>query len=49
MTERIETKIEEYAPGFTDRITARRVLTSPELERRDATSSAARSTAGPRA
>jgi phytoene dehydrogenase-like protein len=36
MTERIEARIEEYAPGFTDRIIARRVLTPPELERRDA-------------
>lgn len=36
MTERIEARIEEYAPGFTDRIMARRVLTPLDLERRDA-------------
>ncbi|WBQ08299.1 phytoene desaturase family protein [Kribbella sp. CA-293567] len=36
MTERIEARVEEYAPGFTDRITARRILTPFELERRNA-------------
>ena len=36
MAERIEARVEEYAPGFTDRITARRILTPPEIERRDA-------------
>ena len=36
MAERIEARIEEYAPGFTDRITARRILTPLELEHRDA-------------
>jgi len=36
MAERMEGRIEEYAPGFKDRITARRILTPPELERRDA-------------
>ncbi|GAA1578397.1 NAD(P)/FAD-dependent oxidoreductase [Kribbella sancticallisti] len=36
MAARIEARIEEYAPGFTDRITARRVLTPLDLERRDA-------------
>ena len=36
MSERIEARVEEYAPGFTDKIMARRVLTPPELERRDA-------------
>ena len=36
MTERIEARIEEYAPGFTDRIMARRVLTPLDVERRDA-------------
>ncbi|WP_112239887.1 phytoene desaturase family protein [Kribbella monticola] len=33
---RIEARIEHYAPGFTSHITARRVLTPPELQRRDA-------------
>jgi phytoene dehydrogenase-like protein len=36
MAERIEARVEAYAPGFTDRITARRILTPPEIERRDA-------------
>jgi phytoene dehydrogenase-like protein len=36
MAERIEARVEEYAPGFTDTITARRILTPLELERRDA-------------
>jgi phytoene dehydrogenase-like protein len=36
MAERIEARIEEYAPGFTDRITARRILTPLDLEHRDA-------------
>src|SRR6266581_3594376 len=33
MTERIETQIERFAPGFRDRILARSVLTPVELER----------------
>jgi phytoene dehydrogenase-like protein len=36
MAERIEARVEAYAPGFTDSITARRILTPPEIERRDA-------------
>jgi phytoene dehydrogenase-like protein len=36
MAERIEARIEHYAPGFTSRISARRVMTPPELQRRDA-------------
>jgi len=36
MAERIEARVEEYAPGFTDTITARRILNPLELERRDA-------------
>ncbi|MFI5706558.1 phytoene desaturase family protein [Kribbella sp. NPDC051620] len=36
MAERIEARIEEYAPGFTDRIAARRILGPRELERRNA-------------
>jgi phytoene dehydrogenase-like protein len=36
MADRIEARVEDYAPGFTDRITGRRILTPPELERRDA-------------
>jgi phytoene dehydrogenase-like protein len=36
MAERIEARIERYAPGFTSRISARRVMTPPELQRRDA-------------
>jgi phytoene dehydrogenase-like protein len=36
MAERIEARIEEYAPGFTERISARRILSPLELERRNA-------------
>lgn len=36
MADRIEARVEEYAPGFTNMITARRILTPLELERRDA-------------
>jgi phytoene dehydrogenase-like protein len=36
MAERIEARIEEYAPGFTERITARRILTPWDIEQRDA-------------
>ncbi|KRF47752.1 FAD-dependent oxidoreductase [Terrabacter sp. Soil811] len=36
MAERIEQRIEDRAPGFRDRITARRVLGPRELEARDA-------------
>jgi phytoene dehydrogenase-like protein len=36
MADRMQRRIESYAPGFADRIIARRVLTPPELERRDA-------------
>jgi phytoene dehydrogenase-like protein len=36
MARRIESRIEAYAPGFTEAITARRILTPLELERRDA-------------
>lgn len=36
MAARIEARVEDYAPGFTDRIAARRILTPAELERRDA-------------
>ena len=35
MAERIEQRIESRAPGFRDRITARRVLGPRELESRD--------------
>ena len=34
--DRMQSRIDSYAPGFSDRILARRVLTPPELERRDA-------------
>jgi phytoene dehydrogenase-like protein len=36
MADRMQRRIETYAPGFADRIIARRILTPPELERRDA-------------
>jgi phytoene dehydrogenase-like protein len=36
MADRMQRRIETYAPGFADRITARRVLTPAELERRNA-------------
>ncbi|MGY4768677.1 hypothetical protein ACXC9Q_17340 [Kribbella sp. CWNU-51] len=36
MAERIEARVEEYAPGFAEAITARRILSPLELERRDA-------------
>lgn len=36
MTERIETQIERFAPGFKDRILARSVMTPKELQCRDA-------------
>ena len=36
MADRIEARVEAYAPGFTDTITARRILTPLEIERRDA-------------
>jgi phytoene dehydrogenase-like protein len=36
MTERIETQIERFAPGFRDRVTARHVLGPRELERYNA-------------
>jgi phytoene dehydrogenase-like protein len=36
MAERIEARVEAYAPGFTDTIAARRILTPLELERRNA-------------
>jgi phytoene dehydrogenase-like protein len=36
IAERIEARIEAYAPGFTETIAARRILTPLELERRDA-------------
>lgn len=36
MADRIEARVEEYAPGFTGRIIARRILSPLELERRDA-------------
>ncbi|GAB3830533.1 FAD-dependent oxidoreductase [Kribbella italica] len=36
MAERIEARIEEYAPGFAQRVTARRILGPLELERRNA-------------
>ncbi|MDP9318698.1 MAG: NAD(P)/FAD-dependent oxidoreductase [Actinomycetota bacterium] len=35
MADRMQRRIERYAPGFGSTITARRVLTPPELERRD--------------
>ncbi|MEU1424367.1 NAD(P)/FAD-dependent oxidoreductase [Kitasatospora sp. NPDC086009] len=35
MAERIEDQVERFAPGFRDRIVARRVLTPPLLEERD--------------
>ncbi|MBI4789281.1 MAG: NAD(P)/FAD-dependent oxidoreductase [Chloroflexi bacterium] len=36
MTERIETQIERFAPGFRDRILARHVMTPAEMEQRNA-------------
>lgn len=36
MADRMEARIEAYAPGFRDRVTARRVMAPPDLERRDA-------------
>jgi phytoene dehydrogenase-like protein len=36
MAERIEARVEAYAPGFTETIAARRILTPLEIERRDA-------------
>jgi phytoene dehydrogenase-like protein len=36
MTERIENQIERFAPGFRDRVLARRVMPPAELERRNA-------------
>lgn len=35
MTERVEARIEQYAPGFTSRVTARRVLGPRDLEEHD--------------
>jgi phytoene dehydrogenase-like protein len=35
MADRMQRRIEKYAPDFASAITARRVLTPPELERRD--------------
>lgn len=35
MADRMQARMERYAPGFTSRIRARRILTPPELERRD--------------
>ena len=34
--DRMESRIERFAPGFADRVLARRILSPPELERRDA-------------
>jgi phytoene dehydrogenase-like protein len=36
MADRMQRRVEEFAPGFSDRIRARRVLAPPDLERRDA-------------
>lgn len=36
MADRMQRRIETYAPGFAERIIARRILTPAELERRDA-------------
>jgi len=36
MADRMQGRIEKYAPGFTSRIRARRVLAPPDLERRNA-------------
>jgi phytoene dehydrogenase-like protein len=36
MADRMQHRIESYAPGFSDKIIARRILTPPELQRRDA-------------
>ncbi|MFB6719440.1 phytoene desaturase family protein [Kribbella sp. NPDC056345] len=36
MADRIEARVEQFAPGFTEHITARRILSPVELERRDA-------------
>lgn len=36
MADRIQSRIEEFAPGFGSRVRARRVLTPRDLERRDA-------------
>jgi phytoene dehydrogenase-like protein len=36
MADRIQRRMEEFAPGFGDRVRARRVLAPPDLERRDA-------------
>jgi len=33
MTERIERQVERFAPGFRDRVLARRVMTAADLER----------------
>jgi phytoene dehydrogenase-like protein len=35
MADRVQARIERYAPGFSSRVVARRVLTPPEIERRD--------------
>jgi phytoene dehydrogenase-like protein len=36
MADRMQRRLEEFAPGFSDRIRARRVLAPPDLEERDA-------------
>jgi len=36
MADRMQQKIEQAAPGFTDRILARRILAPPDLQNRDA-------------
>jgi phytoene dehydrogenase-like protein len=36
MADRMQARFEHYAPGFADRVVARRVLTPPDFERRDA-------------
>ncbi|HEU4946782.1 MAG TPA: NAD(P)/FAD-dependent oxidoreductase [Kribbella sp.] len=36
MADRMQARVEEFAPGFADRIRARRVLAPPDLEARDA-------------
>ncbi|GAA1700549.1 NAD(P)/FAD-dependent oxidoreductase [Kribbella yunnanensis] len=36
MADRIEARVEQFAPGFAEHITARRILSPVELERRDA-------------
>jgi phytoene dehydrogenase-like protein len=36
MADRMQRRIEAYAPAFSDKIIARRILSPPELERRDA-------------